>query len=218
MEREHSSHDGRQRCGDLWIAYVGLAGLAVHIKLMDLRVERAADLRHVPGELDGCASGSYLDLLKSLVCQPVGYCLDVRFGRAELLAKLFGRKPVMKIRRVLAQLLVHEFAERGLLFGTALQDEHHSLHGCCVAHQAMVKFRAGEGVDVAAEAHEFRFVDGLGEARGDGWGLRRGRPNRFRLGLRGGAEGWEREKCSKKEKGIAKHQRLEFHNPSALQI
>ena len=98
----------------------------------------------------------------------------------------------MKIGRFLAHLPVHELAERGLLFGTALQDEHHSLHGCCVAHQALVKFRAGEGVDVAAEAHELRFVDGLGDARGDGCGLSRGRPNCARFGLRGGAECRER--------------------------
>src|SRR5260370_38930551 len=81
MEGEHSSHDGRYRRGDLWIACVGLAGFAVHIELMGLRVERAAALRHVPGELDGCATGSHLDLLKALVCQPVGYCLDVRVRR-----------------------------------------------------------------------------------------------------------------------------------------
>jgi len=52
----------------LRIAQVSLAGFAVHIELVDFRVERIADLRHVPGEFDGCASGSHLDLLKSLVC------------------------------------------------------------------------------------------------------------------------------------------------------
>ena len=41
---------------------------------------------------------------------------------------------------------------------------------------------------------------------------------RIRFGLRGGAEGRERQNRSKKEKGIAKDQRLEFHKPSTLQI
>jgi hypothetical protein len=38
------------------------------------------------------------------------------------------------------------------------------------------------------------------------------------LRLRGGAKRWERQNHSKKEKGIAKHQRLEFHIPPTLQI
>src|SRR6267378_7634838 len=40
----------------------------------------------------------------------------------------------------------------------------------------------------------------------------------IRLGLRGSAKRRERQNQSKKEKGIAKHQRLEFHIPSRLQI
>src|SRR6266404_2902716 len=47
---------------------------------------------------------------------------------------------------------------------------------------------------VRLRGNELRFIDGLGDARGDGWGLRRGRPNCIRFGLRGGAEGREREK------------------------
>jgi hypothetical protein len=36
--------------------------------------------------------------------------------------------------------------------------------------------------------------------------------------LRGGANGGQRQNHGKKEKGIAKHLRLEFHIPSPLQI
>src|SRR6266568_5108298 len=35
----------------------------------------------------------------------------------------------MKIRRVAAQLFIHEFAERGLLFGTALEKQQHAGNG-----------------------------------------------------------------------------------------
>jgi len=41
-----------------------------------------ANLRYVTGELDGRASGAYLDLLESLTGQPVGDRLNVGIGRA----------------------------------------------------------------------------------------------------------------------------------------
>jgi hypothetical protein len=42
--------------------------------------------------------------------------------------------------------------------------------------------------------------------------------SRIGFGLRGGAKRRERQNQSKKEKGVAKHQRLQFHIPSTLQI
>jgi hypothetical protein len=70
-------------------------------------------------------------------------------------------------------------------------------------------------VDVAWEAHELRFVDGLSDSSGDG--SLRGRCA-IRLGLRGGAKRRQRQDQSKNEKGIAKDQRLKFHIPPGPQI
>src|SRR5258708_13291561 len=51
MEREHAIHDGRQRHWDLRVAYVGLAGCAVHIELIDFRRKRISDLPSVSTNL-----------------------------------------------------------------------------------------------------------------------------------------------------------------------
>ena len=168
----------------------------------------------VTGKLDGRPPCPYFDCLKALASQPVGHCLNIRVGRAKLFSKLVRRQPFMKIGRVLAQLLVHEFAERGLLFRAALQDEHHPFHRRGVSDDAPIEFGAGEGMDVALQADELRFVDGLGDARGDG-GLRGG--GAIRRGLRGDAKRGQRQDQSKNEKEIAKHRGLKFHNTPTVQ-
>src|SRR5258708_15783375 len=116
---------------------------------MDFSMKRIAYVRDFAGKLDGGASGSDFNFLESMASQPGGHCLNVRVGRTKLLSKLVRRQPFMKIGRVLAQLLVHEFAERGLLFRTALQDEQHPLHRRGVRDDALVEFGAGEGMDRA---------------------------------------------------------------------
>jgi hypothetical protein len=113
-------------------------------------------------------------------------------------------------------LLVHELAERSLLFWAALQDKHHPFHGCGVRDDSPIEFGSRERVHVALEAHELRFIDGLGDAGGDGRRLSGRRA--IGLGLGCGAKRRERQNQYKKEKGIAKYQRLQFHIPSTLQI
>jgi len=116
-------------------------------------------------------------------------------------------------------LFIHEFAERGLLFGTALEKQQHAVHGRRVRDDALIEFGPGERVHVAPEADELRFINrlgdaGLGEVRGDDRGLCGRRA--LRRGLRGRAKRRERQYQSKNEEGIAKHQRLEFHIPPML--
>ena len=111
----------------------------------------------------------------------------------------------MKIGRVLAELFVHQFAERSLLFGAALQDQHHPLHRSGIAYESLIELRTDEGVDVALEAEELRFINGLGDTGGDGCGLGGRRASGVGLGLRGGAKGRERQKKSKGKERIANY-------------
>src|SRR6266704_834146 len=99
---------------------------------MDFRVERVPYLAHVAGKLNHGASGAYFDLLKPLASEPIGDGLNICVGGAVKLAKFLRGEPLVKIRRVAAQLFIHEFAERGLLFGTALEKQEHTAHGCGV--------------------------------------------------------------------------------------
>ena len=195
MEFKHTGHHGRQSSWELRIADVGLARLAVHSESMDFSVKRIPHLPDISREFDSRASGPDLDLLESLTRQPVGDRLDVRVGRPELLAKLVRSEPFMEIGGVLAQLLVHQFAERGLLFGAALEDEHHPLHRSGIAYESLIELRTRERMDVAFEADELRFVNGLSDTGGDGRGLSGGCA--IGLGLCGGAKGRERQKKSK---------------------
>jgi hypothetical protein len=159
---------------------------------MDFGVKRVPHLSDISGEFDSRASGSYLDLLETPTRQPVADRLDVRIGRPELPAKLVRREPFMEIGRVLAELFIHQFAESGLLFGAALQDKHHPLHWSGVAYESLIELRTGERMDVAVEPDELRFVNGLGDPRGDGCGLCGRGACGGGLGLRGGAKGRER--------------------------
>ena len=61
-----------------------------------------------------------------------------------------------------------------------------------------------------------RFINRLGDTRRDGGG-RRG-SDAIQLGFGTGAKRRQHQSQSKTEKGIAKHQRLEFHIPPTLQI
>src|SRR5258708_32953569 len=182
---------------------------------MDFRMKRIADMRDVAGKLDCCASGSDFNFLESMLSQPVRHGLNVSIRRSELCTKLLWGKPFMKIGRVLAQLLVHEFTKGGLLFGATLQDEHHPFHGRGVSDDALVEFGAGEGMDVALQADELGFVDGLGDARRDGCGLCGG--SAIRRGLGSGAKRGQRQDHSKDEKGIARHRGLKFHSTPTVQ-
>src|SRR5258708_9991672 len=140
MEREHTIHDGRQRHWDLRVAYVGLAGFAVHIEMMDFRMKRISDLPCVSRKLDGRARSAHLDSLESLASKPVGYCLNIGIGRPKLCAELLRRQPLMKIGRILALLLPHQFLQRRILLRAALQQQQHAAHGRCVAHPSLIKF------------------------------------------------------------------------------
>jgi len=108
-------------------------------------------------------------------------------------------------------LLIHELAQGGLLVRAPLQKQQHTVHRRGIGDGSPIKLGAGERVHVAAQAHELRFVDCLGNARGNGYSLRSRRA--IRLDLRGGAKCRERHSQNKNEKGIAKDQRLEFHSP-----
>jgi hypothetical protein len=104
--------------------------------------------------------------------------------------------------------------QSSFLLWAALQEQQHAVHRRGIGDGTPIEFDAGEGMDVTTEGHELRFVNGLGDSSGDDSGLR-GR-YAIRLGLRGGAKCRERQSQSKKEEGIAKDQRLEFHVPSTL--
>jgi len=199
--------DRRERGGDLRVAHVGLSSFTVHFELVNFGVKRIPHLTNVSREFDGSTSSSHLDLLESLMRQPVANRLNVSVCWTELRAKLLWSQPFVEIGGIFALLIQHQLLQCGLLLWAALQDKHHPFHGSCIAYKALVKLRAGEGVDVALEADELRFVDGLGDARGDGGlrdcGLSGRRASRVRLGLCGGAKGRERQKKSKGKEGIA---------------
>ena len=184
--------------------------------MMDFGVKGVADLGYVAGKLDGGATCTDLDSLESLARQPVGDGLDIGVGGTVEFSKILGREPLMKIWRVFAKLFVHELAETSLLFGAALKKEQDAVHWRGVGNDALIKFRACEGMDVAVEAYELRFIDRLGDPSGNGGGL----CSRYviQFGLGGGAKRRERQNQSKKEEGIAKDQRMEFHIPPTPQI
>ncbi len=217
MQGNNARDDGRQCNRNLRIADVRLSPLAPDIELMDVRVERIAHLADVSGKLNDRASRRDLDSLESVASQPVGYRLNVRVRGAELLSKLIRREPLMKIRRVLALLLIHQLPQRGLLVRTALQKQKHAVHRRGISDRSLIKLGASERMHVTLQAHQLSVVDGLSDACRDGCRLS-GRRQALLIGLRHGANGRQRQNHRKKEKGIAKHRRMEFHVSPTLQI
>ena len=211
VQRYDACHDRRQRCRNLRIGHIGLACFPVDIESMDFRVKRVPHLAYVSGKLKDRASSAYSDVVKALARQPVGDRLDIGVGGAIKPGKFLGREPFLKIRRVLHLLLIHELAQRGLLVRAPLQKQQHTVHRRGIGDGSPIKLGAGERVHVAAQAHELRFVDCLGNACGNCYSLRSRRA--IRLCLCGDAKCRERHSQNKNEKGIAKDQRLEFHSP-----
>jgi len=60
----------------------------------------------------------------------------------------------MKIWRVFAKLSSMNLLEQLCLFGAALKKEQDRFIGVGVGNDALIKFRAGEGMDVVVKAHE----------------------------------------------------------------
>ncbi len=78
--------------------------------------------------------------------------MNVMIRRAEAGAEFLRRDPLVVIRGGRVLLLAKQGGERGVLLGSALQAEHHVVHGQAIGCEAAIEFRAGERMNVCRDA------------------------------------------------------------------
>ena len=81
--------------------------------------------------------------------------------RAEAGAEFLRRDPLVVVRGGGVLLLAQQSGERGVLLGSALQAEHHVVHGQAIGREAAIEFRAGKRMRAAGTHDHLAFVDGL---------------------------------------------------------
>src|ERR1700722_9628494 len=113
---------------------------------MNLGVEGAAHLPGIARKLDQGAPGRYAADLEAMRLQPRRHRRDVGVGGTKLLAKLLRSEPLTVARRRFALLLVQQRFERGLLGGTALQQQEHAADRLAVGDGALIELRPRQRV------------------------------------------------------------------------
>src|ERR1700735_4017973 len=108
VKRVYAGDDRGKRRGDLRIARVRPMLLTLDYVAVNCGMKGLLYLSCVAGKVDDCAGGGYLHYLKSMRSEPRCDDLNVLVGRAELLAELDGREPLVKIGRGFIQLLGHQ--------------------------------------------------------------------------------------------------------------
>jgi len=174
VQRDDACDDGRQGRGDLRVGGVGHMGFVVYKEVMNLGVESAAHLGDVAGEFDDRTAGTNFNVRETLRGEPLGHGLDVGVGGPKLSAELLRGEPCVVVRGGLALLIVEQLAEGGLLIRAALQEQQYTVQRLSIRDSTLIKFRAGEWMDVARQDEESLFIDGLRDARRDVGALRRG--------------------------------------------
>ena len=165
VERDESSHHGRQRRRNLRIGGVGVMGLAVHLVLMDLCMEGIAQLGGVAGELDGLLAGIDLDDVESVAAEPGLNRRNVLVGGSELLAEIVRSQPFVVTGRTGGVHLADELAEGGFLAGAALEDQMHAFQRHVIGDGSAVVCRGRQRMHKASESYEPAFDDSRGGRR-----------------------------------------------------
>ena len=97
MQGVNACNYGCERRGDLRILGVRPMRHAVHHKLINRRVKGCLHLGGVAGEFNNAAAFGCSGDLETVGTEPRGDGLNVLVGGTKLLAKLFGREPLVVI-------------------------------------------------------------------------------------------------------------------------
>ena len=93
IQLNHSDNGGSQRGRNLRIAHVGDLGCAIHIQIMDLRVEGGFNPGSRTRKVDDGPAGIHLVDRKAFRLQPMGKRVDVVLRQAVTRTHLFRDKP-----------------------------------------------------------------------------------------------------------------------------
>jgi hypothetical protein len=148
VQRGKSSNHGSKRRRNLRIICIREVALSVHLVLVDLRMESAAKLAHVAGELDDLSARKRSGYAEPLSGQPCFDRSDVLVRRAELLAELLRRKPLVVVRMAWRVQLAHQLIERRLLAPAPLQHQVNPLQRCAIRCGSAIVLRVASGYTV----------------------------------------------------------------------
>ncbi len=163
MQRDHALHGGSERLRNLRVAHVGEVLLALHLEIMDLRVESVADLSGGAGEIDHHPVGIDVSDGEVVRFEPFGNDVDIFLRKAVFFSLFGGRHPVAEVGRALNGKGLDVLVELKLQLGRALQLKQHVLERKLVGYAAKVVFRVGFKARVADEGDEPGFVHRLGD-------------------------------------------------------
>src|SRR6202042_129385 len=109
------------------VGCIRVVRLGFHAVLVNLSMESLANLAGGAGKLDvAFALGDFRNA-ESVGAEPGCGYLNVRIGWSKLLAKLFGREPLVITRRPFGMRAGQELLQGGLAFRWPVQNQEHSL-------------------------------------------------------------------------------------------
>ena len=158
VQRNKSAHHRRKSRRNLRIGRVRKMALAVHRVLMNLRVECAAELPHVPRELDHLLARLDPDHVEAMPRQPRLHRRNILVRNAKLLAELVRRKPLVIIRIPRRMQLPDHLIERRLLGRAALQQQVDPVQRCAVRRGSAIVLGIGQRMHRSVERHKLLLV------------------------------------------------------------
>ena len=111
VESRHAANHARQRGRHGDIGGIRDVRFAIHLNRAHLGVKGRFDLAGCSGKRDDAIALRNAVHREALVLQPRSDFGDIRGRRAECLAELLGSQPLVKIRRGLILLLIHQRLE-----------------------------------------------------------------------------------------------------------